>query len=296
MGSFLHVRGPRRTARSLLSALHGAPETLSTQSCTTLTHLYQPAASLLRLYVWVLQRRGLTIDLVQNVVRFLLLRKDDPLDDSRLNRQHAQYTTVTRTRPRLRPKPAIVIALAPSQLSTLKQYADLFSASSTSHRAEVLSMVVSTNATGTPRLFLGFSGNSRRESDRYDLGCGGVTKASVTLQPPSESFTWPETCEFRSFKATFDVSDGSVGSSWGGGNNENPAPTSSLVDVLLNAPPKMRAELRVRQPVVNHVDQDDGGLSLWLMLPKGGNVSVDAPCISWQTDPPADVLLGARII
>ena len=108
--------------------------------------------------------------------------------------------------------------------------------------------------------------------------------------------TWPETLEFRSFKATFDVSDGSVGSSWGGGNNENPAPTSSLVDVLLNAPPKMRAELRVRQPVVNHVDQDDGGLSLWLMLPKGGNVSVDALCISWQTDPPADVLLGARII
>ena len=39
------------------------------------------------------------------------------------------------------------------------------------------------------------------------------------------------------------------------------------MEALLNAPPKMRAELRVRP----------GALTLWLALPKGGHISADAP-------------------
>ena len=63
----------------------------------------------------------------------------------------------------------------------------------------------------------------------------------------------------RVFEASFNVSDGS--------GSASQAPKSPLVEALLNAPPKMRAELRVRP----------GALTLWLALPKGGHISADAP-------------------
>ena len=178
----------------------------------------------------------------------------------------------------------------------LKQYADLFSAEvgfAATHRAERLTVVVSTDETGAPSLFLGLRGNSELGTDDiYDRR--RVTKASLVLQPPSASFTeasltWPEAVAYRSFKAVFDVRDGSSTNGYNHGANR----VSELVDVLLSAAPKMRAELRVRPPVVNHVEQDHSGLSLWLTLPKGGHVSVDAPCISWEANPVrADLVHG----
>jgi len=274
VGSFLRVCGPRASPAS--GGIADGASVVSDKSLTTLTHLYQPAAPLLRFYVWALQRRGLTIDLVQNVVRFLLLRKDDTLDGCGRRYTHGhgwehtqKHTVVSRAKQRDAVEPEIVVALSPAQLSALKQSASLLGVGATHHRAAWLRMRLEVDEAGAPSLRLRLSVAYHHQHEREFPG--QVSTASLTFRP-SESFTakaitrGPGRGERlgrpgagRVFEASFNVSDGS--------GSASQAPKSPLVEALLNAPPKMRAELRVRP----------GALTLWLALPKGGHISADAP-------------------
>jgi len=274
VGSFLRVCGPRASPAS--GGIADGASVVSDKSLTTLTHLYQPAAPLLRFYVWALQRRGLTIDLVQNVVRFLLLRKDDTLDGCGRRYTHGhgwehtqKHTVVSRAKQRDAVEPEIVVALSPAQLSALKQCASLLGVGATHHRAAWLRMRLEVDEAGAPSLRLRLSVAYHHQHEREFPG--QVSTASLTFRP-SESFTakaitrGPGRGERlgrpgagRVFEASFNVSDGS--------GSASQAPKSPLVEALLNAPPKMRAELRVRP----------GALTLWLALPKGGHISADAP-------------------
>jgi len=274
VGSFLRVCGPRASPAS--GGIADGASVVSDKSLTTLTHLYQPAAPLLRFYVWALQRRGLTVDLVQNVVRFLLLRKDDTLDGCGRRYTHGhgwehtqKHTVVSRAKQRDAVEPEIVVALSPAQLSALKQCASLLGVGATHHRAAWLRMRLEVDEAGAPSLRLRLSVAYHHQHEREFPG--QVSTASLTFRP-SESFTakaitrGPGRGERlgrpgagRVFEASFNVSDGS--------GSASQAPKSPLVEALLNAPPKMRAELRVRP----------GALTLWLALPKGGHISADAP-------------------
>lgn len=274
VGSFLRVCGPRASPAS--GGIADGASVVSDKSLTTLTHLYQPAAPLLRFYVWALQRRGLTVDLVQNVVRFLLLRKDDTLDGCGRRYTHGhgwehtqKRTVVSRAKQRDTVEPEIVVALSPAQLSALKQCASLLGVGATHHRAAWLRMRLEVDEAGAPSLRLRLSVAYHHQHEREFPG--QVSTASLTFRP-SESFTAKAVTRGpgrgerlgrpgagRVFEASFNVSDGS--------GSASQAPKSPLVEALLNAPPKMRAELRVRP----------GALTLWLALPKGGHISADAP-------------------
>jgi len=274
VGSFLRVCGPRASPAS--GGIADGASVVSDKSLTTLTHLYQPAAPLLRFYVWALQRRGLTVDLVQNVVRFLLLRKDDTLDGCGRRYTHGhgwehtqKHTVVSRAKQRDALEPEIVVALSPAQLSALKQSASLLGVGATHHRAAWLRMRLEVDEAGAPSLRLRLSVAYHHQHEREFPG--QVSTASLAFRP-SESFTAKAVTRGpgrgerlgrpgagRVFEASFNVSDGS--------GSASQAPKSPLVEALLNAPPKMRAELRVRP----------GALTLWLALPKGGHISADAP-------------------